>query len=158
MTTEPMTYKGYYGSAEVSVEDDVLHGRLLFIKDVVTYEAETPGALMTAFQEAVDDYLATCQEMGETPDVPFKGTFNVRVGPSRHREAALAARRKGQSLNDYVVKAIDNALGAPNHVGGPVTVTLTISDNSPAGLMPMQMTQQLQWGQYVSTATDHARH
>ena len=75
-----MTYKDYIGSAEVSVEDGVLHGRLLGIRDLVTYEADTPAGLEAAYREAVDDYLADCAEEERKPDKPFKGSLNVRIG------------------------------------------------------------------------------
>ncbi|WP_141742783.1 toxin-antitoxin system HicB family antitoxin, partial [Oligella sp. HMSC05A10] len=31
-----------------------------------------------------------CGELGKKPDVPFKGTFNVRISPVLHRQAAIA--------------------------------------------------------------------
>ena len=157
MTPEPMKYKGYFGSAEINVEDDVLYGRLLFIKDVVTYEAETPQELIHAFRESVDDYLATCEEMGEKPDVPFKGTFNVRVGQDRHRESALAARRFGLSLNDFVVKAIDKALKPDNQTQSPVNIFVALSDTRMTHLTAGLMKQQ-QWESYVTTSPNYAGH
>lgn len=104
---QPFEYKGYLGSAEVDLDDNLLVGRLLFIKDVVSYVADSPRALEAAFREAVDDYLATCAQLGDQPDAPCKGTFNVRVGPDRHKEAVLAALKRGISLNDLVSQAID---------------------------------------------------
>nr|WP_321511656.1 type II toxin-antitoxin system HicB family antitoxin [uncultured Celeribacter sp.] len=97
-----LKYKGYVGSADVDYEDDVLCGKLLFIKDLVTYEAETPQGLKQAFQEAVDDYLADCAEQGVDPDEPFKGSFNVRVSSDLHRKLALCARAKGKAMNEYI--------------------------------------------------------
>jgi len=115
-------YKGYYGSAEVSTEDKLLVGRLLFIRDVVSYVASTAKELEEAFHAAVDDYLATCQEIGDQPDVPFKGSFNVRVGPDLHRSAALAADRDNTSLNDWVCQAIDDKLADTHHAVNNLTV------------------------------------
>ncbi len=96
---------GYYGSAEVSVADNMVHGRLLFIRDVVTYAASTPQELELAFQEAVDDYLETCKELGDEPNIPFKGTFNVRFSPEMHRDCVFAAIADDVSLNDWVKSA-----------------------------------------------------
>jgi predicted HicB family RNase H-like nuclease len=107
---ELLEYNGYIGSAEVDSENGVLVGRLLYIRDAIGYEADTVPALVSAFREAVDDYLAACKEDGTEPDVPCKGSFNVRVGPERHRKAAIAARIADVSLNDFVAQAIDNAL------------------------------------------------
>lgn len=109
-------YRGYLGSAEVSIEDGVLFGKLLFIRDTITYEASSVSDLETAFKEAVDDYLDTCKELGDTPDVPCKGTFNVRVGPHIHRDIQLAARERGVGLNEFVCIALTDALHATRPV------------------------------------------
>ena len=104
-----MTYKDYAGSAEVSVEDGVLYGKLLGIRDLVTYEADTPAGLKAAFVESVDDYLADCAEEGREPDRPFKGTFNVRIGAALHRQVALEAFARHMSLNDLIVTKVQVA-------------------------------------------------
>ena len=62
-----LSYKGYQGSSECSVEDGCLFGRILFVRDVVTYEGNTVAELEAAFREAVDDYLATCAKIGKNP-------------------------------------------------------------------------------------------
>ena len=63
-----LNYKSYTGSIEISVEDGVLHGSVLDIKDVITFEGETIEEIKQAFQESVDDYLEFCQETGQDPD------------------------------------------------------------------------------------------
>lgn len=115
MQTE-FKYKGFLGSAEVDVENHVLVGRLLFIRDVIAYSADTAEGLEQAFHEAVDDYLISCAEDGVEPDVPCKGSFNVRIGAKRHRDAALHARRRDMGLNDFVIQAIDSALAPAREV------------------------------------------
>jgi predicted HicB family RNase H-like nuclease len=107
-------YKGYLGSAEVDIEGKALVGKLLFIKDVITYSARgTPSDLEAAFREAVDDYLQTCADLGDEPDTPCKGSFNVRVGPELHREVALAARVGKLGLNEFVCQALEAAVSQP---------------------------------------------
>ncbi len=101
-----MKYKGYLGSTEVDVQDNVLHGKLLFIKDLVTYEASSPAELRVVFEEAVDDYLEDCADQGVEPDSPFKGQFNVRVTPALHRQLAVCARSQGKSMNEYVADVL----------------------------------------------------
>lgn len=105
---ELLKYQGYSGSVEVSMEDDCLHGKILFIADLVTYEAETLSGLKREFQEAVDDYIEMCKEVGKEPNKPMSGTFNVRVGTELHRKAALIAVQEGVNLNTLVKKAIEN--------------------------------------------------
>lgn len=113
MTT--MAYKDYIGSADVSIEDGVLYGKLLGIRDLVTYEAETPAGLLAAFEEAVDDYLADCAAENREADRPYKGSLNVRIGPELHRELALEARRSGVSLNDLITRYLESLAGAHGH-------------------------------------------
>ncbi len=70
-----LEHRGYLGSVHYSKEDDALHGRLEFIRDLVTYEAQAVLGLKQAFQESVDDYLQFCQDQGRSPDVPLKGSL-----------------------------------------------------------------------------------
>ena len=59
------------------------------------------------FHDGVDDYLATCKEKNITPEQPFKGSFNVRVGRDLHRQVALEAARRGVSLNSLIIAALE---------------------------------------------------
>ena len=114
MTDRLLTFKGYHGSVEVSLEDDCLHGQLLFINDLVTYEADRPAALQSAFESAVDHYLETCEAEGIPADKPFSGTFNVRTSPAQHRALAIVAASKSTSLNDIVKECFDAYLAHVN--------------------------------------------
>jgi predicted HicB family RNase H-like nuclease len=67
MKDEIFEHKGYAGSVEHSLDDEVLHGKVLFIDDLVNYEGETIAQLRSAFIEAVDHYLERCQEEGLLP-------------------------------------------------------------------------------------------
>lgn len=101
-----MTYKGYEGSVEYSAEDNCLFGKVLYIRSLLSYEGQTLDEIRTDFQDAVDDYLELCKEKGWTPEKPFKGSFNVRVSPEVHRGLALAAAKRGESLNKYVAEVL----------------------------------------------------
>jgi len=105
-----LRYRGYEGSVEVSLDDGVLHGRVLFVNDLVSYEGATVPELEVSFREAVDAYLELCTDKGTEPDRPFKGAFNVRVSPTLHREIALRAAREGRSLNEVVKAALASYL------------------------------------------------
>ena len=103
---KPMQYKGFLGSMECSVEDNCLYGKVLYINDLVNYEANSPLELQRAFEVAVDDYLQTCEQIGKTPEKSFKGSFNVRVSPELHRQAAMQAAVYEESLNEFVAQAV----------------------------------------------------
>lgn len=100
-----LEYKGYYGTAETSVEDECLAGSVLHVRDKIVYFGETFPELRENFHKAVDDYLEFCNEVGKDPDKPFSGTFNVRLGKDLHREVAVKARAEDISINEYVVRA-----------------------------------------------------
>lgn len=76
-----LKYKGYLGTVEPDFENNILHGKLAFIRDLVTFEAETLADLEREFKTSVDLYLQSCVEDGKEPDAPFKGVFNVRLDP-----------------------------------------------------------------------------
>jgi predicted HicB family RNase H-like nuclease len=101
-----LQYRSYYGSVEYSAEDDVLHGRVLNISDIVTYEGYTLEELKVHFHEAVEGYLRMCAELGEAPDKPASGRFNVRIDPALHRAIQAVALRQDRSLNDVVAEAL----------------------------------------------------
>lgn len=105
-----LKHNGYIGSIEASLEDNCLFGKVLFIKALVSYEGKTVAELDVAFREAVEDYLATCHTLGQTPEKPCKGSFNVRVGHDLHLAAALAATRKKVTLNDLTRQALNEFL------------------------------------------------
>lgn len=65
-----LEYKDYFGSVEYSTEDELLHGKLEFIRDLVTYEGNDAKSIKAAFQEAVDDYLELCETQDSKPDMP----------------------------------------------------------------------------------------
>lgn len=107
-----MEYKGYVGSVHYSGEDEVFHGRLQGIRDLVTYEGTDVVSLKKSFRSAVDDYLHTCKELGKPADTPFKGSFNVRVGEELHKRAALVAAERKVKLNTVVRDALEEYLEA----------------------------------------------
>lgn len=109
--TDLMKHKGYFGSISASVEDNCLFGKLEFIRPLVNYEGNTPAELKQAFEDAVDDYLADCNEKGIEPEKPFKGSFNIRIGEDRHmRVASIVSTKKIKSINEFVIQAIDHEL------------------------------------------------
>lgn len=134
MANKPLIYKGYFGSIEASLEDGCLQGQLLFIDDLITYEGETVPELVESFHLAVDDYLAYCKDTGKPANKVFSGSFNVRIGPARHRAIAEKAVELGLAgVNEAVCAAIDSWIQPAEtthnhwhiHVETPQMMTLT---------------------------------
>lgn len=105
-----MNYNGYWGSVEVSLSEEVIHGKILNINDLITYEAKTVEGLQEEFRLAVDDYLETCESLNREPNKPFSGTFNVRIGPEKHHELWAHAHLMGVSINEAIKLAVNNFL------------------------------------------------
>lgn len=102
-----MSYKGYIGHVEFSEEDNVFFGKLEGIGSVVTYEGTSVSELKKAFHEAVDDYLAFCEEHGIEPQKTYSGSLNVRLTPSIHSQVAMLAKKAGISINAFIKDAVE---------------------------------------------------
>ena len=105
-----MEYKGYLGSVEFSEKDKVFFGKALGIRSLISYEGTTAEELINDFHNAVDDYLALCIEKGISPEISYKGSFNVRISPELHRQAVVYATSHQMSLNNFVETAIRKQL------------------------------------------------
>lgn len=105
-----LQYNGYYASVNFSSVDEVFYGKIIGINDLVSFEGSTVAELKQGFHEAVEDYLETCTEIGKSPDKTYKGSFNVRVPSSLHKQAALFASLNNITLNEFVKTALFFAL------------------------------------------------
>lgn len=104
-----MSYKGYSARVEYDARDDIFVGRVLGVRDIISFHASSVGALHEAFSEALDDYLADCAERGVTPDKPASGKVMLRIRPEVHAAAALAAQKQGKSLNQWADEVFEQA-------------------------------------------------
>ncbi len=106
-----LEHRGYYGSVEYDSRDDQLHGRLLGISDIVSYEGRSVEELREDFRNAVEDYLEACRETGKKPDRPFSGKLVVRMPRELHAAAAMKAKERGESLNALIVETLKRTVG-----------------------------------------------
>ncbi|HVM72574.1 MAG TPA: type II toxin-antitoxin system HicB family antitoxin [Anaerolineales bacterium] len=105
-----MEYKGYIGKVEVDDEAGILHGEVINIRDVITFEGTSVAELQKAFRESVDDYLEFCAQRGESPEKPFSGKFVVRLPADLHRKAYVQAKLTDKSLNGWITDVVKSAL------------------------------------------------
>ena len=104
-----MIFKGYAAKIEYSDDDACFIGHIAGIKDVIGFHAETVKDLRAAFEEAVDDYLATCEKLGRSPQKPYSGKLMLRVPPEVHARAAMMAQAHGLSINQWASDVLANA-------------------------------------------------
>jgi predicted HicB family RNase H-like nuclease len=109
-------YKGYTGYLEIDTESGMLFGRVLDIRDVVTFKGETVAKAKQAFEESVDDYLEFCQELGQEPNRPFSGKLPFRTTPNNHQKIFIAATKAQKSINawmdEVLIKAAEESINA----------------------------------------------
>lgn len=105
-----LKYKGYIGSVSYSEPDKVFYGKIEGINGLVNYEGESVAELTASFHEAVEDYLAFCEDHNWKPQKSYSGSFNVRVSPDTHRQIANHAIEAGISINAFVKNALNKAL------------------------------------------------
>ena len=105
-----MEYKGYVGKVEIDEEAGILHGEVINIRDVVTFEGQTVDELQQAFRDSVEDYLAFCAQRGEAPEKPFSGKFVIRLPAELHRRAYVKAILADKSLNSWVREVLETAV------------------------------------------------
>jgi len=104
-----MTYRGYTARVEYDERDDILVGRILGIRDIVSFHGATVAALRRQFQSAVRDYLADCATQRRAPQKPYSGKILLRVAPEVHAHAAMIAEAQGKSLNQWAAEILARA-------------------------------------------------
>ena len=102
-----LLYKDFIGSAHFNADDDVFFGKIEGIPDLITFEGNTAAELRNAFQEAVDDYVKICANIGKIPCKSYKGSLHLRIPSELHKKAAQQALLRGVSLNRFVQDAIE---------------------------------------------------
>ena len=107
-----MSYNGYSARIEYDDEDAIFVGHLAGILDIVSFHGVTVEELQTRFHEAVDHYLAVCQERGEQPQKPYSGNLMLRVSPDIHAAVAAVSKIQGKSLNQWAAEVLKEAAHA----------------------------------------------
>jgi len=107
-----MRYKGYTGVMEVDPEAELIHGRVVGLRDVITFQGNTVAESRQAFQDSIDDYLEWCATEGRRPDKPFSGKLLIRVDPASHRSLAQLAEARATSINNLAAEALANLIDA----------------------------------------------
>ena len=106
-------YKGYIGSVEFSENDGIFFGKVQGIRSLISYEGTNATELINDFHGAIDDYLSLCEEEGSSPEIPYKGSFNVRFKKKEnHRRAAIYAMTHDKRLNSFIEEAVEEHLNA----------------------------------------------
>lgn len=107
-----MRYKGYVARIDYYERDDLFVGRVLGMRDIISFHASSVPELHKAFAQALEDYLADCAEQGIAPEKPASGKVMLRIRPEVHAAASVAARAAGKSLNQWADEVFEQAARA----------------------------------------------
>jgi predicted HicB family RNase H-like nuclease len=105
-----MEYKVYRAKIEYSDADSCFYGKVDGITDLVSFEGGSVDELRKSFIEAVDYYIENCRKSGDEPQIPYKGSFNIRISPDLHKKAAILAAKRDTSLNGFIQMAISEKI------------------------------------------------
>ena len=108
MSDNILTYRGYSGAVEFSAADNCFFGRILGIRDVISFEGESVAGLRKDFKNAVDDYHAACEEIGKSPEHPCSGKLSLRLPIELHQALNLESDISGASVNTLIVEAVES--------------------------------------------------
>jgi len=104
-----MQYNGYFAKVDFDPEDRLFVGRIIGIRDIVSFHGKSVTELETAFHDAVDNYLAACKELGQHPNKPYSGNLMLRIPAEIHAAVASAAESSGKSINQWAAGVLDKA-------------------------------------------------
>ena len=108
-------YKGHVGSIEFSESDGLFYGKVMGIRALISFEGTNAHELVEDFHGAVDDYLTLCKAENKEPEKAYKGSFNVRISPQLHKQAAICAASQQISLNSFVESALKQYVAVAQH-------------------------------------------
>jgi predicted HicB family RNase H-like nuclease len=104
-----LDHRGFQGTIMYSAEDKVLHGRIVGVRGLISYEGESVTDLESDFRLAVDDYISDMQKEGLAP-LPIAEVVPVSFSPALHERAVRFAEEHDQQLTDVVEEAVSKFL------------------------------------------------
>lgn len=76
--------------------------------------ADSPPDALAEVMQVIDASIELLEEEGDTPPEPmatrtYSGTLSLRLPPTTHRDAAIAAAHENVSLNQYITSQLERA-------------------------------------------------
>ena len=107
MLKNRMEYKDYVGTVEWHDDLNIFRGEVLHIRNCLIYEGKNINQLRNNFHKCIDNYIKTCENNNLKVDIPFKGSFNVRISDDLYRLLCQRAKKDNISINKVVSNAIE---------------------------------------------------
>lgn len=81
-----LRYKEWTGVFAYDEEAKLLHGRVVGLRDIVTFEGRSVEELKTALADSVEDYLEFCLRLGREAELPSRQPHRRSPQDSRIRK------------------------------------------------------------------------
>lgn len=101
-----LKYQNYIAKVELQ-ENGYLFGRVVNMKDQITFQTSDSTMLMEEFKNSVDDYLEFCKEEGDDPEKPFSGEIRYKTVPERHRQLSDWTYEEDRTMSEIMDDALD---------------------------------------------------
>jgi predicted HicB family RNase H-like nuclease len=72
-----MEYKGYLGKVTYDEKAHLLHGDVIGLRAVITFQGKNVDELEKAFKDSIDDYIEWCEARGTNPEKAFSGDWHI---------------------------------------------------------------------------------
>lgn len=121
-------YKGYRARVEFDYESHVLFGKIDGIQDLVTFESVSAKNIELEFQNAVDDYLAYCEESGKEAERESSLFEDLALGLNEAIDLYLEDYDE-QAVREVLAKdAADEAVNEALHKRDTEKIKLMLED------------------------------
>ena len=104
-----MTIDGHQAVIAFDPEIQMFRGEFLGLNGGADFYAKDVEGLQREGKISLKVFFDACAEDGVEPRKSFSGKFSLRVDPSTHEAAAIAAAAHGQSLNQWAEEVLRNA-------------------------------------------------
>ncbi len=104
-----MTIDGHQAVITFDSEIQMFRGEFLGLNGGADFNAKDVKGLQREGKMSLKVFLDACAEDGVEPRKSFSGKFSLRVDPSTHEAAAIAAAAHGKSLNQWAEDVLRKA-------------------------------------------------
>ncbi|MBP1203030.1 putative HicB family RNase H-like nuclease [Duganella sp. 1411] len=108
-TQNTMTIDGHRAVITFDPEIQMFRGEFLELNGGADFYAKDVRGLQREGKISLQVFLDACAEDGVEPRKSFSGKFSLRVDPSIHQAAAIAAAASGKSLNQWAEEVLRQA-------------------------------------------------
>jgi len=97
-----MRYKNYRAKITYLEDENIFHGEVINIKDVITFQGTTVDELKQAFIDSVNDYIDFCKSRNEEPEIPLKGFIYLQIPIENQKKLLNASRNAGMEFEKLI--------------------------------------------------------